>query len=394
MTQQNRSLRVVVGVVALLAGCGDEALRPLDASTTTCEGPEWQFERALGDRWSDSGGEAAESGGEVLAVWTERDENGFENAQLMAVVLDAATGEELRTFSAPGGMPAPIWVRAVDGGFYVFVMQSWSVAVHFVPHGGERLEYVTMFEVSRSHFDVVTTALGVLALTEDGVHSFDHFGVAGAVFNDRVLRGCAAGTLLRDGRVFAWCTDWQTEQGVFVTMNADGSEPAELPGTRRSDDLWSSRVAAADAGVFYVDAGYNELTVRLLDDTGVALTAPVPVPLQAHRASDEAYIIGAGGCTSTCEGPRIVVEGNTALLEVVTFDPEVVERFLLHTDGGVVTVESLGVRESYTRASLNPAQPGALSLSTRHGWSLPWDWPPQTLVVERTCLRRPIDEAG
>lgn len=194
--------------------------------------------------------EAAESGGEVLVVWHERDEHGFTNTEVMAAVLDAATGEQLRTFTAPGRSGSDtIWVRPVDGGFYVVLLRFSNATVHFVPHGGERLAYVTTFEVNGA-LDVVTTALGVLVLTADGVHSFDHFGVAGAVFTDEAQRDCTAGTVLRDGRVFARCYSWRTEQEYFVTMNADGSDAVELAGTRRRDDGWSSRVASADAGSF------------------------------------------------------------------------------------------------------------------------------------------------
>lgn len=374
--------------LALMTGCTDEVLGQID--TTPCERPVWYAEHDLGDaRWTDAGGEAAESGGTVLVVWQERRENTVEDRRLGAVLLDGATGEELRTLTTPTGDYNMVWVRPVDGGFYVFAEVTSSIEVYFVAHDSPRFVYVTAFEGWSS--DVVTTSLGVLAFGADGVHAFDHFGAAGEAHTDDVQRACSAGTVLRDGRVFAWCFDLSVNRESFVTMNADGSDPVQLSTKNANDAGWPARLATGEAGIFYVDAGDGELSVTLLNDDGTQRVAAVPVPLKAREQSSDAEIIGAGTCIETCEGLEIVAEGNTALLEVSTALPNFTERFLVHTDGSSLTLERLGTHDTTTRAALTPAQPGALSVRTGYGWHVPVldQLPPTTLVVERLCLRQP-----
>lgn len=385
---------LLAAFLAPMSACTDEVLAEIGTSTP-CDGPVWQSEHDLGDtRWTDAGGEAAESGGSVLVVWQERRENSLDDMRLGAVMLDAATGEELRTLTTPTGDYTTVWVRPVDGGFYVFAQATSSIEVYFVAHDSPRFVFVTSFEDWSS--DVVTTSLGVLAFGADGVHAFDHFGTAGEVHTDDVQRVCSAGTVLRDGRVFAWCFDHSANRESFVTMNADGSEPVQLSTTRANDAGWSARLATGDAGIFYVDAGDGDVSVALLNDDGTQRVAAVPVPLKAREESSDAEIIGAGTCIATCSGLQIVAEGNTALLEVDTVLPSFTERFLVHTDGSSLTFERVGTHDTTTRSGLTPAQPGVLSVRTRFGWHVPVfdSLPPPTLIVERTCLRQPIDDVA
>jgi hypothetical protein len=382
--------RVLLAVfLALTSACTDEVLGELD--TTSCEGPVWSAKYDLGnDRWSDTGGEAAESGGTVLVVWQERRHNGGDDRRLGALLLDAATGEELRTLTAPTGDYGDVWVRSVDGGFYVFADEvSSSTEVYFVAHDSPRFVYVAAFPSWYS--DVVTTSLGVLALAADGVHPFDHFGVAGEVHTDDMQRECGAGTVLRDGRVFAWCFDRRTSRQSLVTMNADGSDPVELSTTRPNRLWWPARLATGNAGIFYVDAGDGEVSVALLNDDGTQRVTAVPVPLTTRERSGNTFIIGAGTCSASCRGLQIVAEGNTALLEVNT---GVIERFLVHTDGSSLTFESLGTHDTTSQSGLTTAQPGALSVQTRFSWHVAALnlFPPPSVVVERLCLRQPIDD--
>lgn len=383
-------------VCVLSVACGDEAVRDIDASTT-CDGPTWQWERDLDHtEWTDAGGEAAESGGTVLVVWQQRIESGGPDMGVQAVLLDAATGEELRTLVTPGGAFNTVWVRAVDGGFYVFAeSRDFTVFVYFVAHGSPSFTYVETVPSNRS-IDVLSTSAGVLLFVDSGVHLFDHDGAAVEVHTDAVQQNCDAATVLRDGRVMAWCFDEPSGVESFVTMNADGSAAVLQQSQRVADEGWSARLEAGDAGVFYLDAGDDGVSVGLLNDDGTQQIAPVPVVLQALEASSDAYVVGAGACDATCEGLRLVVEGNTAMLEVYSVHPDLIERILVNIDGDRLTFESLGTRDTATRASLTPAAPGALSMWTRFGWSIPvFDtWPPQTIVVERTCLRRPIDDGA
>ncbi len=380
-------LAAFLAFLAPMSACTDEVLAEIDTSTP-CEGPAWYAEHALGDhQWTDTGGEAAESGGSVLVVWQERRENSLEDMRLGAVMLDAATGQELRTLTTPDGDYDTVLVRPVDGGFYVFAQATPSMDVYFVAHDSPRFVYVTSFEEWSS--DAVTTSLGVLAFGVDGVHPFDHFGTAGEVHTDDVQRGCGAGAELRDGRVFAWCFDHFANRESMVTMNADGSDPVQLSTTPANDAGWPARLAMGDAGIFYVDAGDGDVSVALLNDDGTQRVAAVPVPLKAREESSDAEIIGAGTCIATCSGLQIVAEGNTALLEVDTVLPSFTERFLVRTDGNSLTFESVGTRETTTRSGLTPAQPGVLSVRTRFGWHVPVfdSLPPPILIVERTCFQ-------
>lgn len=384
---------LAVSCLFVLVACGDEVV---SAVSSTCEGPQWRWENDLDtSRWVDVGAAAAESGGVVLVAWDERLENSGDDRTLNAALLDATTGETLRTISIPGSEFSGMSVLPIDSGFYVVTDVFMSLEVYFVDHEAQRFVHVGSVEDVNSSGFAVTTDAGVLVLGSDGVQLFDHDGAAAAVHDDGLQRGCAGATALPDGRVMAWCYDWSTEDESLVTMNADGSEPALLLARNDEDRGWVSLLAAGDAGTFYLDAGEDQLSLALLNDDGTELVAAVPLQLQALEASDEASILGAGACSSTCDGISIVAEGNTAVIEVATFWPDQVERFLVNTDGNSLTIESIGTHHSTTRPMLTPAQPGALSASTRERWHVPVldVWPPQTLVVERICVRRLADNA-
>ncbi len=384
----------------LLASCADEPVLPIDA-TVTCDGPQWRWKRDLGfTRWNDGGGEAAESGGLVLVVWPDRLESTLDEAVVHGVVLDAESGEPVRDLIPASGDSSDVWVRGVDDGFYVFVRHHPFVAVSFVAHDATSFDPVGSVRSETFAFDAVVTSAGVLAFGDSGVDVFDHHGRFVAHRDDGVLRdvACRAAAALRDGSVVASCrSDDERGDELVVALEADGTSPVVVRNHSRRFP-WAPVLAADDAAVFVAEPGDGELSVLVFTPDGREQIASAPIPLAAFEKHPNAAIIGAGACSATCAGISLVAEGDGAMLTTfaVHEDGAEIERFLLRLDGATLDVESFGAHATADRQTLTAASPGVLSTVMEFAPHLPLDlwWPPQTVVVERTCVRHSDNAAA
>jgi hypothetical protein len=402
-------LSAFAAVALLLPGSScveEEVLQPGDVST--CEGPRWKWRRDLGfTRWSDSGAESAESGGVVLVAWGERREESLDDLLLRGVLIDAVTGETRQELDAVEGDVNDLRVRGVDDGFFVFARQGLEVVVFFVAHEEPRWERVANIPIISGAFDAVATDAGVLAFGDDGIHVFDGRGRFVALRNDGLLADvrCRAGTariagaadagsgvngdsVVGVGEVIASCQRRDGGGDVLLSMTADGRDAVEWRNEARPRE-WPPVLAAGNDVVFVAEPDDNRLSVVVLDTAGRERVSATPLDLQGLDVDKDVGLVGGGSCTANCSGISLVAQNDVALLEAYTVFPRRVERFLLRVEGDTLRVESHGLRETASRQGLTATRPGALSTWLEFGPHVPvLDLsPPQTVVVERTCLR-------
>jgi hypothetical protein len=377
----------------VLTACADEIVgQPGEA--TTCEGPTWTYQRDLGfTRWSDSAGQSAESGGVVLVAWQEREENTGGPDSLRGVVLDAETGAVRRELDPMQGTFNDVRVRGVDGGFYLFAQEGFVVGVYHLAFGGTSFRRLLSIPRGDLAFDAVVTTDAVLAFGEHEMLVFDHDGGLAGRLTDGPFGTltCRSGTFIPGGRVLAWCLE-DTGGEVLLAMDEDGSDPVVTPQPERLE--WTPTLGAIDDGVLFVSADGNDIRVALLDGDGGEIIPATSLPLRS-TTDDDAEVIGGNACTATCLGLTIAVQGDAAVVDIST-SHQLAERFHIRVEGDELTIDARGRREVVSRQSLTSTGAGPLSTWTRFAPHVPIldGWPPQTLVVERSCLRSAVDDGS
>ncbi len=377
-------------MVAASMGCADEVL----VTPIPCETPAWRSAFDLSDSVrSHSGAVVADDGNHMLVVWDESVRN-TDEMRLFTAQLDSQTGAlvvprtELRQVVGLDGFE----VVAGNDGFLVFVFSQGDVSVIAIDEDG----------VASGESSPGGGELGVVVADDDGI-SVVAFGLdvirldrAGAFVSrtpGQTNFSCTAAVTTTPGRLLAWCFHVDTREGALFEMANDGTDVSRVDHDFIGDAT-GRLVVVGDVVVAAFAANGGDVMAVVFDAAGNVVKDPVVI----GQVVDGADLLGEDICTGTCNGLSLAASGDVAVVGFESRMRNVSFHDKLSFVTLTVTAEADAVSIEAGRPSLRVGHAHTVAAAGRGrvvSWLdesgnriVPWELPPQVLLVERTCAGR------